>query len=150
MIATRARTSSRGRRGFTLIEVLATLVVVSIVLPVAMRGISLAVSASSQSRRSIEAATLAETKLQDIITSGMWDAGNQTGDFSPDFPEYRWVSQSISRDETLMEVEVRVIWTSRGSDRSVGLSTFVYLGADSTDTGTTGAGGSTGMGGAGQ
>ena len=38
------------RRGFTLIEVLATLVLLGIVMPVAMRGVSLALAASSIAR----------------------------------------------------------------------------------------------------
>ena len=41
----------RQRRAFTLVEVLAALAFTAIVLPVAMKGISLATTAASEARR---------------------------------------------------------------------------------------------------
>ena len=54
---------ARGRGGFTLVEVLASLALVAVILPVAMEGVSLAVGAAGLARDRIEAASLAETKL---------------------------------------------------------------------------------------
>ena len=53
--------------GFTLVEVLATLVLMGIVIPVAMHGVSIAMSAASNARKTAEAATLAETKLNELL-----------------------------------------------------------------------------------
>src|SRR5688500_7535196 len=64
----------RHHRGFTLAEVLATLVLVGLVLPAVMKGISLALAASDDARRRVEAVGLAENKLTeltaDMSTSG--------------------------------------------------------------------------------
>ena len=52
--------------GFTFIELLATIVLIGIIMPVAMRSIGLCTRLGGHSRRQIEAATLARTKLTEI------------------------------------------------------------------------------------
>jgi prepilin-type N-terminal cleavage/methylation domain-containing protein len=119
----------RGRRGgFTLIEVLATIVLLGIVLPVALRGTTLALAAASHAKHLSEASTLAETKLNELtstISSGQVSTGPSAGDF-PDSPDYRWTSQSVYRDYGLTELTVQVTWNERGQDRTFNVSTYVY------------------------
>ncbi|MGE5609954.1 MAG: type IV pilus modification PilV family protein [Bacillota bacterium] len=147
MIAHRFSASAlRRRQGFTLLEVLATLVVISIVMPIVMKGISLALSAASLSKRSVEAATLAESKLEELAVVGPWSTGTMSGDFGADWPDYRWNTLITSRDTDLMEISVNVTWPWRGGERSVGLSTMVYV----PMTGTTGSTNSQGTGSTGQ
>lgn len=127
--------AARRRRGFTLLEVLATLMVIGIVMPIAMKGISLGVSAASLSKRSVEAAMLAETKLNELAVVGPWSMGSMSGEFGSDWPDYRWNSVITTRETDLMEISVNVTWPWRGGERSVGVSTMVYVGAASgTDT----------------
>ena len=57
-------------RGFTLIEVLAAMAIIALVLPVAMRAISLATRLGGEARRRSEAAELARLKLDDLISNG--------------------------------------------------------------------------------
>ena len=129
-------------RGFTLPEVLATMVLIGIVLPACMRGLSLSLAASTDARRKLEATALAENKLAEITATTLWQSqtGTTTGDFSPDFPEYSWEATSYTVDTDLAEVQVYVFWTSRGAVKSVSLSTMVFTaagtGAASTATGT--------------
>ena len=59
-------------RGFTLIEVLVTMLLLALVLPLVMNGITSASSTASESRRRNEAAGLAEEKLDEIIASQAW------------------------------------------------------------------------------
>ena len=54
------------RRGFTLIEVLATMVLLALVLPAVMRGATVALSAAASAKHRTEAATFAEAKAEDI------------------------------------------------------------------------------------
>ena len=54
------------RRGFTLLEVLATLVLVGIILPAVMHGISLATIAAGEAKHKVEAVSLAQTKLAEL------------------------------------------------------------------------------------
>ena len=114
------------RKGFTLIEILATLLLLGIVMPVAMRGISIALASADHARHMAEAATLAETKLNDLLTQGVSSASGLTGDFSSDHPEYQWSYQSAPRDFSVNEVQLRVTWLERGQPRTFDLSTLNY------------------------
>jgi type II secretion system protein I len=120
---------SASRRAFTLVEVLAALVLVAIILPVAMRGISLATAAAGEARRRVEAAVLAEARLIDLVATGEWEGANLSGDFSPDWPGYRWKAEVSDWDDPLLrQVSVTVEWTSAGRQRAVTLSTLARVG----------------------
>ena len=68
--------------GFSLVEALATLVLVAIVLPAAMRGITLALSTGSHTVRRTEAIELAQSKLAELVATGGWQETDLAGDFS--------------------------------------------------------------------
>jgi general secretion pathway protein I len=124
----RRRRASR-RRGLTLIEVLATIVLMGIVLPAAMQGISQCVRAASTARQKSEAAGLAEAKLNELIATGDWQFGAASGDFGDLGPEYHWkAGTSAFSDPTLQQLSVQVFWNSRGEQRDVTLTTLVYQG----------------------
>ena len=117
-------------RGFTLIEALATLVLVTIILPPAMHGISVAANAASQALRRMEAAVLAEAKLAELVATGGWQGSELSGDWEPDTPGYQWTAEVDDwTDDRLRELTVRVEWTARGAQRSVSLTTLVYPGS---------------------
>jgi len=126
---TRVAVSSSGRRAFTLVEVLATLTLAAIILPVAMKGISLATAASGETRRKLEAATLAEGELAELLATGEWEGADLSGDFGEDRPGYRWYAEVSDWDgAVLKQVTVHVEWTARGRQRDVSLTTLVYAG----------------------
>ncbi len=122
------------RAGFTLIEVLVTMLLLGIILPVTMRGISLALAASTHAQRMTLASSLADEKLNDLITQGITNTGTGAGDFSPDHPDYHWKSDIQTRDYGLDEVDLTVTWTERGQERSLVLSTLVYDGSNSSNS----------------
>lgn len=120
---------SRGR-AFTLVEVLAAMVLIAIVLPVVMRGITMATEIASQTRRKTEATGLAQTKLTELIATGEWQNGNLSGDFSPDHPDYKWQSEVVYWDQdgtgvSVEQVNLVVTWTARNREQSIALSTLV-------------------------
>ena len=130
---TRARRPTSA--AFTLPEVLASLVLVGLVLPGVMKGVSLAMSAADDARKRVEAVGLAETKLEELTASATTNAaGSTSGDFGEAWPLYRWESSTNSIDSGLTEISVRVIWVARGTERSVDLATFAYAGAAITTT----------------
>jgi type II secretory pathway pseudopilin PulG len=114
----------------TLVEVLATIVMMGIVLPAAMEGVSVAMQASDTARQRSEASALAEAKLAELIATGDWQFGALSGEFGEAWPEYRWgaMAQDWTTDSTLKEVSVSVRWTRRGQERQVLLTTLVYQG----------------------
>ncbi len=131
MIKTAQRSHRRRhrRRAFTLIEVLAALALVAIILPVAMKGISLATTTAGLAKQRMEAASLAERKLAELLATGEWQNGDLVGDFYPDWPDYRWSAEVRDWEGiTLRQVDVRVEWTTRQKERSVTLSTVIYSG----------------------
>ena len=127
------------RSGFTFIEVLATIMMLAIVMPVAMKAVSLSTDTARNARARTEAAGLAQAKLAELIATGEWQSGVLAGDFGSDWPQYRWNAQvgtwtpPVYNDNgsdpgnTVNEIDLQVSWrTSGGVDRSVTLSTLVY------------------------
>jgi prepilin-type N-terminal cleavage/methylation domain-containing protein len=112
--------------GFTFIEMLATIVLLAIVMPVAMQGIGLCTRLAGQSRREVEAASLAKAKLTDLVVTGDWQNGNQQGDFGADWPGYQWAATVANwTDITVRQLDVTVSWQSAGRRREVTLSTLM-------------------------
>ena len=122
-------TIKRGDRfgGFTFIELLATIVLIGIIMPVAMRSIGLCTRLGGYSRRQIEAATLARTKLTELTVSQDWQSSEKNGNFGTDWPGYRWAAVvSNWTDSVVSQLDLTVTWQSQGQQRSLTLSTLVY------------------------
>jgi len=120
------------RKGFTFIEILATMAMLGIVLPAVMNGISLSLSAAALARQQSQAAALAHSKLMELVAEKLIQHGNLSGDFGPEQPEFRWAAQSFDWEgSTLRQVDVVVYWQQAGRERTVAMSTLLYL----TDTG---------------
>lgn len=115
--------------GFTFIELLATVVFLGIIMPVAMRSIGLCTRLGGNSRRQIEAASLARMKLTELTCSGEWQTTEKSGDFGEDWPAYRWtvtISSWTDSDVEVSQLDLSVVWQAQGRERSVTLSTLVY------------------------
>jgi len=120
-------TPRQGGRGFTFIELLATMVLIAAIMPVAMRTIGLCTRLAGQSRHQIEAASLAKTKLTELTVTQDWQNGDQRGDFGTDWPGYEWEATVTNwTDVTVRQVDLTVSWRSAGRQRSVTLSTLMY------------------------
>ena len=126
----RRKTARHPARGFTLVEVLAALILVALVLPAAMQGVSLATQASADAHRRQQAAALAHDKLSELIVTGGWSSASTEGDFGEDYPTYRWtLTVEDWEGFTTRRVTVQVLWESRGMERTLSMSTLVYAGA---------------------
>lgn len=122
----RDRIVERRRGGFTFIELLATVVLIGIIMPVAMHSIALCTSLGGQARRQIEAASLARTKLTELTVSQDWRTSEKSGNFGDDWPGFRWTAEVTGwTDSTLSQLDLTVFWQSHGRERSVTLSTLV-------------------------
>ena len=124
----------RTRTGFTLIEVLATLVLVAIVLPVVMQGMSMSLGAAAVARSTIEAAQLADAKLNELIATNQAITGASAGDFGIDYPDYRWRVQSVQREDNLLEMAIDITWPWRNGERSITITTLVFMASTTTTT----------------
>jgi hypothetical protein len=108
-------------------EILAALVLIGVVLPAVMKGLSMASILASDSAHQYEALDLAQSKLAEVLISGQWQTGSETGDFLPEHEEYGWTMESSDWTQAdLKQLEVTVFWERRGRLREVQLTTLVY------------------------
>jgi len=113
--------------GFTLLEVLATFVLIVIIIPVAMKGLSLIMKLTDQSVQKVEACSLAEGLLTELVVTQSYLNGSMSGDFGEDWPKYRWETQVVDRSGVAVkEITVYVYWEESLREEAVTLSTLVY------------------------
>lgn len=117
----------RARAGFTLAEVLAALVFLAIVIPVALQGLQIASRAGSVSERKALAARLAENKLNELIVTRQWSSSSSRGTIQEGLQSYNWrlENQSWPEDGAMRLVTVWVAMTVQGRDYEVPVSTLV-------------------------
>jgi hypothetical protein len=125
-------------------EVLATMLLLAIVLPVIMNGVHLATNAGDMARRRTEAGTLGDSKLAELVSTGAWNgSGAMSGNFGDDWPDYQW--NAVLQDWTagtqlgLQELDLHVTWNDRGGQQEVLLTTLVYNGVNTGSGPTSGS-----------
>src|SRR5688572_19889922 len=117
----------RACAGFTLAEVLAALLFMAIVIPVAMQGLQIASRAGSVSERKAVGARVAENKLNELIVTGQWQSAAQRGTVQEGFQNYSWRLQAEPwrEDGAMRLVTVHVTVPVQGQDYDVQVSTLV-------------------------
>jgi len=114
-------------RAFTLIEVMAAVLFVAIILPVAMKAISTSTSVISEAKNKRHATILAEYKMCEILLEESWTTGDESGDFGTEDERFTWVSQVAEREsDDMSELSVSVYWQQKGYNRNVTVTTLVY------------------------
>lgn len=129
----RRHAPGNGTGGFTLVEILATFVLMAIILPVAMNGISMASKLASQAKRRVTAGVLAEQMLNEFVLSGDYEDGDQEGEVTEENTDYTWQLEVVDWEEedSMQQLDMRVTWENSGGQESiVVLSTLVYTGSE--------------------
>ena len=83
-----------GSEGFTLAEVLAALLFMAIVIPVAVQGLQIANRAGEVAERKSQAARIAERVLNENIVTTNWTQSSQAGTVYEGTREFRWTLRS--------------------------------------------------------
>lgn len=97
----------------------------AIVIPVVVEGMTIAHRAGIVADRSRVAAQLADRLLTEVVLTEQWRDGDQTGEFEPDFPGYRWSLTTEAWQEDVMRlVWVEVTYVVQGREFSVRLCTL--------------------------
>ena len=88
--ATKRSASRNAASAFTLAEVLAALLFMAIVIPVAMQGLRISSRAGELADRKREAARVAERVLNESIVTTNWNKSATSGTVQEGDREYRW------------------------------------------------------------
>jgi type II secretory pathway pseudopilin PulG len=116
----------RSEAGFTLAEVLAALLFMAIVIPVAIEGLHIANRAGEVGQRKNIAARVAERVLNELRVTGQWPSGGQSGIVQEGTQQYRWTGTVQPWPEDTMQVAtVEVVFPVEGHDYNLSLSTLV-------------------------
>jgi type II secretion system protein I len=124
--------SSSRIRGFTLIEVLVTLLLIGLVIPAIMRAITTAAAVAGSARHSAEAAALAKSQLDSLVlTVSQGQNPTLSGELDQDGFKYYWQAtvNSWNQDTTdmsIQDIDLTMKWDESGHSRSLTVSSLAY------------------------
>lgn len=114
----------RARAAFTLAEVLAALLFMAIVIPVAVEGLRIANLAGQVGERKAVAARVADRILSELAITGQLPGG-EAGAVTEGVHEYRWTMEIGAWPEGSMQLAtVRVTYQVQGREYEVTVSTL--------------------------
>ena len=127
----------RGRaRGFTLVEVLASLLLMANVIPVAMEGMSVAIRVGILGQRKAAAMRVAERVLNELMVEQQTQQNSSTGSAVDGDTVYPWTMRVENWSEDAMQqLTVTVIFTVQGNNYEVSVTTLLPPTAPTDDTG---------------
>ncbi|MGA2603432.1 MAG: hypothetical protein ABSG14_04315 [Verrucomicrobiia bacterium] len=128
-LSTSRKPSTRGAEaGFTLAEVLAAMMFMAIVIPVAVDGLRIASAAGELAVHKAEAARVAERELNEIAVTATGGITAQNGTVQEGGHSYQWKLHSeLWPRDSMQLLTMEVTFTSRDRAYSTRLSTLVNL-----------------------
>ncbi len=118
-------TRNSATAAFTLAEVLAAMLLMAIVLPVALQGLHVASISGEIAQRKTDASRVGERILNENLVTTNWSQGTQSGAVMEGQTTYKWSLTSENWNQDAMQViSVEVKYPVRGQDYSVKLSTL--------------------------
>jgi hypothetical protein len=126
----RSARATNNDSGFTLAEVLAALLFMAIVVPVAMEGLHIASLAGAVAQRKAEAARIAQKVINESLITTNWSQSLQSGSITEGQRQFHWTLRSDPWNQDpgqnmLRQLSVEVFFTAQTHDYSVKLSTLV-------------------------
>jgi type II secretory pathway pseudopilin PulG len=125
----KASAVKRALRAFTLAEVLAAMMFMAIVIPVAMQGLRIASLAGEVGQRKIVASRIGNKILNELKVTGQLQNTSQSGVVKEGGLPYNWSvrSQNWTEDTTspMTQVTLTVTYAAQGRNYDVRLSTLL-------------------------
>jgi type II secretory pathway pseudopilin PulG len=116
------------RRAFTLVEVLAAMLFMAIVIPVAMQGLRIASLAGEVGQRKMVAARIANKLLNELKVTGQLQNTGQSGVVQESGLTYRWsVKDESWTEDPLVQMTLATLivsFSAQGKTYDVRLSTL--------------------------
>ena len=121
-----AGVSRRRISAFTLAEALAALAFLAIVLPVAIEALHIANKAGVVAQRKIAAARFADRRLNELLVTGQWKRGANSGTEQDGNQNYRWQLRTEAWEkDSLKRLTLSVTYGAQGQEYEVQLCTVV-------------------------
>ena len=112
--------------GFTLAEVLAALMFMAIVVPVAIEALRIASAAGEVAERKSEAVRVAERVLNENNVMGTWNQSSQNGMSVENGHEFRWTLRNEPwQDAAMRQLTAEVTYSAQDREHAVRLSTLM-------------------------
>jgi len=123
------RAARRRCQAFTLAEVLAAMLFLAIVIPVAVEALHVSSLAGEVAARKGAAARVADRILNESLVTTNWTGGGQSGTVSEGALDFNWTmtAQNWPKDSTMQLLTAEVKFLAQGKDYSVKLSTLTTL-----------------------
>jgi type II secretory pathway pseudopilin PulG len=119
---------NKSQAAFTLAEVLAALMFMAIVIPVAVEALRTASLAGEVAVRKNAAARIADRVLNESIVTTNWTGGTQSGTVTEGVTPFQWTLKSqVTPDNTMEQLTAEVKFPAQGRDYSVTMSTLASL-----------------------
>jgi prepilin-type N-terminal cleavage/methylation domain-containing protein len=123
---TEFRASSSRRRGFTLVEVLASLLLMAIIIPVAMEGMSVASRVGILGQRKAAAMRVGERVLNELMAEQQTQQNSASGTAYDRDTAYPWTMRVENWPEDAMQqMTVAVGFTVQGNTYEVTVTTLL-------------------------
>lgn len=123
-----ANANSRTQAAFTLAEVLAALVFMAIVIPVAIEGLHIAGRVGQSAERRAVAARIGQQVLGEIVATSTSGQASQNGTVREGVIDYRWQARNqpwTRNTVTMQQITVEITYPVQGQDCEVRLTTLV-------------------------
>ena len=121
-----ARRRALHASGFTLIEVLASLLLMAIIIPVAMEGMSIASRAGVLGQRKAAAMRVAERVLNELIVEGETQSSTSSGNAIDGDTTYPWTFRAESwPEDSMTQLTVTVTFSVQGSQYEISATTLL-------------------------
>jgi hypothetical protein len=118
----------RSQAGFTLAELLASLLFLALVIPAAVQALRVSSLAGSVSARKGAAARIADRVLNESLILTNW-TGTRSGTITEGTTEFHWTLQQANwtgqNIQAIQELTAEVVFSAQGRDFSVKLATLV-------------------------
>jgi hypothetical protein len=130
----KSRSRAIGPKGsaaaFTLAEVLAALLFMAIVIPVAMEGLHIASLTGTVAQRKGEAARVAQRLLAETMVTTNWNQSGQSGTVTEGQRQFRWAIRNDPwnydpNQNAMRQLSVEVFFTAQGREYSVRMTTLM-------------------------
>jgi Tfp pilus assembly protein PilV len=121
-----SQAARRRLHAFTLAEVLAAMLFLAIVVPVAVEALHVASLAGEVAARKSAAARIADRVLNESLVTTNWNGAGQSGIISEGALDFNWTLTPENWPQDSMQMlTAKVVFQAQGKDYSVTLSTLV-------------------------